>query len=302
MRIAVIDCGTNTFNLLIADKTATGFKHVLRTKRVVKLGSNGIKDGIIGPVPREKALKALYSYKSILSKYKVDKVKIVGTAALRDAKNGKEFLLEIKKKTGLTIKLIDGKEEAKLIFYGVSKAMNLGDEISLIMDIGGGSVEFILCNNKKIFWKHSFRIGVARLNEMIMPGDPISKMEVKKLNDYLTKKLQPLMFALEKHPARQLIGSSGTFDTLAAIILHKTNQEKLLRGKTHYRFNLIEYKTLHKELIQSTYNERLIMPGMLRMRADMIVLASLLLTFVIRKSGIKNLHLSTYALKEGLLN
>lgn len=301
MRVAIIDCGTNTFNLLIAENQDNQWKHLFRSKRVVKLGSGGIIGRVIAEVPINKAVEALKAYKKIIVKYEVNKTLVVGTAAIRDAKNRNLFLEKVKKETGFSIQLISGSTEAKLIYKGVSKAIILGEETTLILDIGGGSVEFIICNDKKIFWKKSFRLGAARLIEHIQPSDPILLSEIKKLNNYLDENLIAFGEAVAKFEPKKLIGSSGSFDTFAALILNKTDNLNMIRRKTSYQFNLKEYKTLHKELIKSTYKERLRMKGMLRMRADMIVVASLLLTFALSKTGILKLHLSTYALKEGLL-
>ncbi|MBK9638398.1 MAG: hypothetical protein IPO63_11480 [Bacteroidetes bacterium] len=168
-RIAVIDCGTNTFNLLIADRLEGGVHYILRTKRVVKLGSEGIKDRIIGEKSQLRALNALIEYKLLTDKYAVQEIKIIGTAALRDAHNSPTLLRKIKKATGFNIKLIDGNQEAVYIYQGVKASKLLDDQCQLIMDIGGGSTEFILCSKDKIFWKKSFRLGAARLLEIFHP-------------------------------------------------------------------------------------------------------------------------------------
>jgi exopolyphosphatase / guanosine-5'-triphosphate,3'-diphosphate pyrophosphatase len=299
-RVAVIDCGTNTFNLLIADISASGLKNVLHTKRVVKLGSEGIKDRIIGEKSQARALAALTNYKSITEKYKVQQVKIIGTAALRDALNGPELLRKIKKATGFKIQLIDGDQEATYIYKGVKASELLDESCQLIMDIGGGSTEFIICNQDKIFWKKSFRLGAARLLEELRPGDPIRKKEIQKMNSLLLEKLSPLLSACETYQPQKLIGTSGSFDSFAAVILKKKGEKS--NHKPNYQFNLTDYKKVHSELLKSTYKERLKIPGLVRMRADMIVLATLLLTFVLQSTKIKSLYLSKYALKEGVLH
>lgn len=299
-RIAVIDCGTNTFNLLIADCSANGFNYILRTKRVVKLGSEGIKDRIIGEKSQQRALNALLNYKALTDQHQVQQIKIVGTAALRDALNGPALLKKIKKETGFKIQLINGDQEATFIYKGVLASLLLDDQCQLIMDIGGGSTEFIICNQHTIFWKKSFRLGAARLLEILHPGDPIQKDEIERLNLLLEKELAPLLKACEKFNPQKLIGSSGSFDTFAAIILKRKNE--LLGRKSNYQFKLSEYKSVHRMLLKSTYKERLKIPGLIRMRADMIVLATLLLTFVLQSTQIKSLYLSKYALKEGVLH
>lgn len=302
MRIAVIDCGTNTFNLLIADIYKTGFKPVYRRKRVVKLGSQGITEGIIGPEPFAKGIHALSEFKILVEEHEVKKVIIVGTAALRDAKNGRAFLKAVNAATGFRIKLIDGDTEAKLICYGLREAIDLDKRVTLAMDIGGGSVEFIICNQYKIFWKRSYRIGAARILEIFNPSDPIRASELKNIENYLEKELSSLFPAVNKYKPVQFAGTSGSFETFASMLLHKKGTPNFLRGKTKYTFDPVEYRRLHKELLKSTLKERLQMPGMLRMRADMIVVASILLNFILKKSGIKEMHLSMYALKEGIIS
>ncbi len=299
-RVAVIDCGTNTFNLLIAERRPAGWHFLCRRKKVVKLGAGGIRNGFIAEAPARRALKALTGYRETLDAYAVKRVSIVGTAALRDAVNGKILLKEIRKQTGFKIELIDGLREAELIWKGVNTAVDLGEETSLIMDIGGGSTEFIICNRTKILWKQSFRLGAARLLEQIGFSDPVKPTEIRRLNQLLTQELDSLLKACNRFEPVRLIGSSGSFDTFASLILKK-EEKPALRG-SHYRFFLPSYRALHKTLITSIYAERIKMPGMLRMRADMIVPASLLLTFVLRLTGLNDLHLSTYSLKEGLLS
>ncbi len=299
-RVAVIDCGTNTFNLLIAERRPAGWHFLCRRKKVVKLGAGGIRNGFISEAPARRALKALTGYRETVDEYAVKRVSIVGTAALRDAENGKILLKEIRKQTGFKIELIDGLREAELIWKGVNAAVDLSEETSLIMDIGGGSTEFIICNRREIFWKQSYRLGAARLLEQIGFSDPVKPAEIRRLNQLLTQELDSLLKACKQFAPVRLIGSSGSFDTFASMILKKEGKPSL-RG-SHYHFHLPSYRTLHKTLLTSVYAERIKMPGMLRMRADMIVPASLLLTFVLRLTGLNDLHLSTYSLKEGLLS
>ena len=301
MRIAVIDCGTNTFHLLIADVTGDKWKFLVRKKRVVKLGSGRKVPDLISENAAARAIAIMQQYRAIIDHYQPDKILTAGTAALRDARNGKTLLKSIQDTSGIKVKLITGEEEALLIARGVQAAIPMDDSVNLVMDIGGGSTEFILCNSKKVVWKHSFRLGAARLLVDLQPSDPFSTGDVKRMNLLLEEQLKPLTTAIKLyHPAR-LVGASGSFDTFASILQHKKGTPNALRGKTHYHFKLSEYHRLHKELLGSTYHERLKIPGMLRMRADMIVVASLLLSFVLRNYQLNQLELSSYALKEGLL-
>ncbi len=301
MRIAIIDCGTNTFHLLIVNIIAKRkFKKLYKTKAVVKLGEAGITKNFISEAPFKRGLKALKSFADKIAEHNVDMVYAYATAALRKAKNGKDFIEEAERQTRIKVQLITGKREAELIYYGVREAVTLGEEKSLVMDIGGGSVEFIICNQQKIFWKHSFEIGAALLLEKLKPSNPVTHSEIEKLHTYLEKILVPLFKACEKFKPVKLIGSSGSFDTFAEMILSQKG-EPPLNNKKSYPFNMEDYAMVHHQLINSTTQQRMQMKGLVKMRVDMIVLASLLLTFVIGKTGIRQMTLSAYALKEGIL-
>ena len=305
---AVIDCGTNTFNLLIAEIKVDTWKAVIRTKRVVKLGAQGLSHGILGPAAQQRAIKALLSYREILAEKEVKKISVLGTAAIRDARNGNEFLKRVKDETGFVINLISGKEEARLIYEGVKASGALDTESALIMDIGGGSTEFILCNGTNIFWKHSFRLGAARLLEAVSPSDPLTKSDVIRLNRLLKKELLPLFEACERFKPTLLVGSSGSFDTFIALIQRdglprraKTTGQKTARKK-HQPISPENWKNLYTRLRASSQAERLKMPGMLAMRADMIVMAASLIEFVRKSTRIKNIQQCSYALKEGVIS
>lgn len=298
-RLAIIDCGTNTFNLLVAEVSANGIRMLSRKKRVVKLGSSGLSRGQLSEKGKKRALSALSSYRQTAAELQVDRIVAIGTAALRDAKDGAQFLKQVKKETGLQIRLIDGHTEAALIYEGVKAGVSLNDIPVLIIDIGGGSTEFILCNQRKIFWKRSYRLGAARLLEHNPLSNPPQKPELMQLEKMLVNALPSLLQACRKFKPEILIGSSGSFDTFAAMMIAEAGEPRL--RKSHYVFSLPRYHRLHRKLCRCTLAERLKIPGMLAMRADMIVPASALVTFVLQSTGIKKMHLSSYALKEGVL-
>jgi exopolyphosphatase / guanosine-5'-triphosphate,3'-diphosphate pyrophosphatase len=302
MRFALIDCGTNTFHLLIVERKTDGsIIKLFATKAAVKLGAGGILKNRIETKPFIRGIKALTVFRKYLDKYQVNKLVAFGTAALRSAKNGNEFISEAWKRCRIKIELISGAREAALIYQGVTLAMKPGEGVSLIIDIGGGSTEFILCDEKKILWKKSFPLGAALLLEMFPPSDPISKDEISKINAHYTKMLQPLFQACRRIPPQRLIGSSGSFDTFAEMIVANSATPDILEGKTSYKFKLRDYNAIHRVLVASTTAERMNMKGLVKMRVDMIVMATLQLTFVLKNLKLRNMYLSTYALKEGML-
>lgn len=297
MRTAIIDLGTNTFNLLIVEGNTTLFK----TKIAVKLGEGGITKGYIAEAPFQRGFDALKKHLQTIEAYQADRTLAFATSAIRSASNGADFVAKVKTELGLHIEVIDGDKEAELIYLGVQQALDLGDGNKLIMDIGGGSTEFIICNKKEIFWKQSFQLGAARLLEHFQPQDPITSTEVKSIEGYLEDTLTPLWTALQKFPCDTLVGSSGSFDTLADVIVHQFYDISILKDKTTYDFKLSDYYWLHDYFLKSNLEKRLNTPGMIPMRADMIVISSIFTNYLLKRQKMCAMKLSTYALKEGVL-
>lgn len=302
MRIAIIDLGTNTFNLLVVEvNTDKSCTTLYQTKIPVKLGEGGINKDFIAEAPFQRGIEALKTYKSTIKEYKANKIYAVATSAIRGASNGHEFVVKAREEAGIDVRVISGDQEAETIYYGVRNAVKISDQNSLIIDIGGGSTEFIIANNEKIVWKQSFLLGVARLLELFEPSDPINEAEIQTLKDYLRLQLQPLSEALKRYPVTELIGSSGSFDSIAEMVAYKYYSPNILEGKTEFTFNLEHYRAIHQMILKSTLEERTHMKGLVAMRVDMIVVSIILVDFILTSYNISQMRLSTYSLKEGIL-
>lgn len=301
-KIGVIDLGTNTFHLLIAELNSNGFKSIFKEKTTVKIGQGGISAGIITQDAFERAITAMDNFKNILEEYKVKKVYATATSAVRNASNGKLMVETIKARTGIEVKIIDGNKEANYIYQGVKAALNIGLEPSIIMDIGGGSVEFIICNNYEIFWKKSYEIGAQRLLDKFHAQDPMPSHSRKKLYESLEKSLKSLFIAVKEYQPKVLIGCSGTFDTLCEIYNKEQGIDLDVESKTECDLPIDAYIRIHEEIITKTRSERLLIPGMIELRVDMIVVASCLIKFVLQNYPLSKIRVSSYALKEGILN
>lgn len=301
MRIAIIDLGTNTFNLIIAEIN-DGYKVILNKKTAVKLGEGGIEQNLITDKAFERAFQALLSFKSICDDHQVNEINAIGTSAIRNAINRNYFTQRIYEETNIFVQVINGEREAELIYKGVSMGVNLLDEPSLIMDIGGGSTEFIIANKSEIFWKRSFEIGAARLIERFKPNNPILATEIGEMEAYLNSILFETIVMCNKYSVKELIGSSGSFDTFAEVIQFRLNQPIDLEIETEYTFEMSEFNSVYELLLGSTYNERMNTKGIIPIRAEMIVVSGILTNFIIKKCSISKMRLSTYALKEGVLS
>lgn len=298
-RIAIIDMGTNTFHLLIGALVESKFSILHREKVPVKIGVGGINQGIITPDAISRAVTTLKSFKSTITELEITEVLAIGTSALRNAQNKDDVIKRIQTETGIRAQLISGLEEARYIYQGARAAIPLGEEKCLIMDIGGGSVEFIIGNQVEIFWSQSFEIGGQRLLERFQKHDPILKTEIDQLFAYIDEELNPLWQALQDHKPLTLIGSSGTFDTLSDIYCFRNDIPVQETPETP--FSIQAFDEIFEELLVKDRSARMQIPGMIEMRVDMIVVACCLIKFLLMKHTFKHVRVSSYSLKEGVL-
>lgn len=294
-RVAVIDLGTNTFHLLIVESDGKGsFREIFRQQVYVKLGIGGVERII--PDSFERGLATLQLFRNAIAAHGATRVQALGTAALRTASNGPEFIRLAIEQTGIPIQLISGDEEARLIYRGVSLAVPfIGPEPALIMDIGGGSVEFILANEEGLLWAQSFPVGVAVLYRRFHRSDPITAEEMAELYQFLAEELAPLVEALAQHPVRRLVGAAGAFDVIEALALPAIPADPLAE------IPLDHFPAIFEQVTKATLAERLAMPRLPQPRADMIVAAFLLIEFVLRQAQIQEISVSHYSMKEGMI-
>lgn len=303
MRAAIIDMGTNTFNLLIAESQEGGtFKVLLDRKLPVRLGAGGITKKIITPDAMERGFQALAEHTATIREYGLTHAKAFGTSAIRSARNGKIFTDQVFQRFGFDVEIISGKREAELIYKGVKHAVPMTEQPVLVLDIGGGSNEFIIGDNENIFWKKSYKLGVARLLEEIHPSDPITAEEISRAELLFRMSLKELYKMIPRYAIDTLIGASGSFETFRALLcMEKESKYRISPHDTSMEINLPDYFSLHEKLLKSTSAERARMSGMEPIRVDYIVLASVFVSFVIREFSIKRLIQSNYALKEGVM-
>jgi exopolyphosphatase/guanosine-5'-triphosphate,3'-diphosphate pyrophosphatase len=301
-RIAIIDLGTNTFHLLIAEKTSEEIVILINEKVSVKIGQGGISKNFIQSDAYERALRTLSSFKETIDSFKAEKVFAIGTSAIRNARNGYTLVKDIKDKTGIDIQVVPGEKEAELIYCGVKHGMHLGKSTSVIMDIGGGSVEFIIGNHDRIFWCGSFEIGAQRLLDKFHQQDPMEINEITNLFNYFEEKLTPLFEAAEVYKPLTLIGSSGTFDTLCDIDVLAKGIDFSMEKEKEYTLSIQDFENISRDIIYKDKEARMLIPGMAEMRVDMIVVACVLINFIVQKFNVQKIKISPNSLKEGVLS
>jgi exopolyphosphatase/guanosine-5'-triphosphate,3'-diphosphate pyrophosphatase len=300
-RIAVMDLGTNTFHLLIADSSNGSYQELVREQEPVKLGEGGINKGFIQREAYARGITAMQKFAAQVKKQNATTVKCIATSMLRNASHGREFIDDVKAKTGIIIELIDGQQEATYIYEGVKASGCLSADNSLIMDIGGGSIEFILCTDEKVLWKQSFEIGAARMMDKFHQVDPITHESINDLHNYLDQTLPDLFNAVENIPINKLIGSAGAFETFAEVIELWNDRSFDIKNTRSYDFDTRDFIDTTNLIIRSNHAERAQMKGVIPLRVDMIVVASIITRFIMEKLRIRNVGMSTYSLKEGVM-
>ncbi|MEO9803779.1 MAG: exopolyphosphatase [Reichenbachiella sp.] len=296
MRVGIIDIGTNTFHLLIADR-ARNMKILHKEKVAVRLGKGGISNNTILPDAIERAIDTLTDFKEKMQNEVVDEIIVSATSAVRNAQNQEEFVQLVRQKVGLEIRVLSGEEEAELIHRGVSQYIDFEEGTGLIMDIGGGSIEFILADAQEVKWLKSFELGGQRLIDQFHHTDPISNDEKSKLEVFLTENLEEVFTNCKKHGASYLVGSSGSFDTLWDVHARRPGARPMQRPILFKDY----FEEIHERLMLYSKQERLQMAGMIPMRVDMIVSASIAIKVIMDNCHFDQIKVSPYALKEGLL-
>jgi exopolyphosphatase / guanosine-5'-triphosphate,3'-diphosphate pyrophosphatase len=301
---AIIDLGTNTFQLLIIEIDGQNFKTIHEESYAAKIGMGGISSGIITEEGIQRGVKGLQYFQQVFEKEEVTNENVLATAtsAVRNAKNRDEFCQRVLNETGIKIQVVSGEEEATLIFEGVKLGMDIGTEPSMIMDIGGGSVEFIICDKNRIMYKRSFEIGGQRLMDKFMTSDPISPRSVGALRDYLEEQLLPLTNAVHQYAPVCVIGSAGSFETLIDMFYMKTYGHLPSPEKVYFDLPVSEFYDSFLKLVTKNHDERMTLAGMKELRVDMIVVGVCLIDFVLKRFDIRQIKVSNYALKEGILS
>ena len=306
-RAAVIDCGTNMFTVLIAEGSGDTWerKHVLR--QPVFIGQGGFQNRSIRSDRFARGLDALRTFHQALRNYNVKDVRVVGTSALRDASNGTVFAEAVRSQFGWDLGIIGGEEEADWIFRGVAQTLTDALERVLIMDIGGGSVEFVVAERTDACaWQSkaalSLDAGVARLEEFGKPTDPLGAAGEERYRAFLDNVMEPLEAVLAEHRPTALVGSSGSFDTFAEAVNGVHANVPYLQRRDLEPIDRQAFQRLHRRLLTEPHEQRLKIPGMAPARAKMIPLSSMLLMHVMEKMDpTATVYRSPFAMREGLM-
>ncbi|MDX1586020.1 MAG: Ppx/GppA family phosphatase, partial [Balneolaceae bacterium] len=280
-RIAALDLGTNSFHVVLVDIYPDGsFRTVDKLKEMVILAEKGM-DHRLSEAAMERGLAALKKIKILCESQGVERILAYATSAIREAENGGEFIQRVIDEVGIKPRAISGQMEAKLIGHAVRHSVTIGTEPVLMVDIGGGSVEFIVANNEEFFYSVSKKLGVARMAARFVDHDPISGEEIKKLKVHFENELRDVAGVLKEYKVRTIIGSSGTMENIAAMIADR-NSLTASMTLNELRFSAEDFKKFNKSFLKLDRSQRLKEEELEEKRVDIIAPGMVLLDYLIR--------------------
>ena len=284
MRVAAIDCGTNSIRLLIADIEGTTFREVLRTMEIVRLGQGVDKTGEFHPDAIARTLAAVDLFAAEIARKGVQKIRFCATSATRDATNRHLFIDGVKERLGIEPEVISGEEEAALSFTGAIQDLPQEDGPFLVVDIGGGSTEFVYGQSSVEFAK-SVNIGCVRMSERHFTQDPAGAQEIEDARSDIQEAIKVAAAIVPITKAKTLVAVAGTATTVAAAALelgeydrHSIHLSRISAEKTHLA---------SQRFLSMTREERLALGYMHPGRVDVIAAGSLVLSEIMKATGAK---------------
>lgn len=300
IRVCVIDLGTNSFHAVIVDAHPNGsFQVVDRMKEMVRLGKHGLEANPLPDEAMDRGMRALKRIHLLARGWDTHEFLAFATSAIREAANGGEFIRRVKRELGLRIRPISGEQEADLIFQGVRRAVEMPSP-TLLIDIGGGSVEFIVVVKGERVYATSLKVGAARMTERFVTTDPIRPEEREAMEEHFTEVLQPVFEVCETYEVDRIVGSSGTMKTLARVAAdERDNGQRTIFQQT---FSLAEVREALDWVIQSRADQRLAHAAIDPKRVDQIGAGAVLLdTICDHLPQVQHLEVSPNALREGMV-
>jgi exopolyphosphatase/guanosine-5'-triphosphate,3'-diphosphate pyrophosphatase len=301
-RLAAIDIGTNSFHLIIVElDTNTGkFNTLGREKEIVRLGSSSTDMKYLHEDAMSRGIDTLKKYKGLADSAGA-KVRAIATSAVREAINQNDFIRRVKNETGIKIETASGVEEARYIYLGVLQALPVFDKRILLIDIGGGSTEFLIGYQREIAYDNSLKLGAIRLTQRFFKDRETDSKSVKACRQFIQGYMSPITRECLKYKYDAAVGSSGTIMNLANIINVKRGGGPAAR-LNNFTFTRDElYEAVEEILEAKTEKQRLKIQGLDEDRADIITAGALIVEQIFKELKIKEMIVSEYALREGIV-
>ncbi len=300
MKIGTIDIGTNSMRLLIAEYVNNKIENRNKYINTTRIGQGVDKDGYITKEAMDRNLNALKEFSDICKEQNCEAVYCMGTSALRDSKNGQEFVKKAKEMANIDVKIICGDEESNLGFLGVLEGTE-GDKKDniLVIDIGGGSTEFVLGNEEGINFCKSENVGALRMTEKFITTDPISEEDFNQMNYFIENTISSTLEILKNKKISKLVGIGGAITSVSAM-----NQQLEVYSMEKVHNSEVTKKDIEKilqNLKKMTLNDKKTIKGLQPKRADIITAGVTILNIIMEKLEFEKIMISEYDNLEGLI-
>lgn len=298
MKIGAIDIGTNSMRLLVCDFINDELLNRKKFVNTTRIGKGVDEHGFISQEAIRRNIDALKEFYKLSKSEGCDYIYCIGTSALRDSKNGDDFVRIAKEEIGIDIEIISGEEESNLGFLGVLKGANENDDI-LVIDIGGGSTEFILGNMDGIKFSKSENVGALRMTEKFLTTDIVDNYEFDMMSEFIENEIRETLESLKEKHINKLVGIGGTITSLSAI-----NQELEVYSMEKIHNSVVtidDIENILQNLKKMTLNDKKSLKGLQSKRADIITAGVKILHIIMKKLELREIIVSEYDNLEGLI-
>jgi exopolyphosphatase / guanosine-5'-triphosphate,3'-diphosphate pyrophosphatase len=300
MRIAAIDIGTNSLHMIVVRiRPDLSFEIIDREKEMVRLGAGGLDGRSLTPEVMHAALQVLSKFRRLAESHRVDRLVAVATSAVREAENGGEFLTAVTEQTGIRARVIAGTQEARLIHLAAVYGAGTATGRTVVVDIGGGSVEITRGTGANVELGRSFKLGVIRLTERFVKSDPLDPRDERRIVRTVDAEAGEYLDELAHAGFDRVIGTSGTILSLGALAaVEGRSAGTSLRNR---RVSAKQIRRVRKQLVDLSLEKRLRLPGLEPRRADLSVAGAVLLDAILRRLDAQEITLCDMSLREGLV-
>lgn len=300
---ASVDLGTNTVRLLVVESNGKGFTTLHSNQVITRLGEGLSHNGVLRDAAMERTVRVILGFKNEALKYGPSAIWVAATSAVREAKNRSEFIERVKKATGLELEVIPWEEEARRTLLGVFSWLNNDIKKAIIFDIGGGSTEFVITENRNLIKSIGTDLGVVHLSERYITKDPVDEEELRILENVIADKIKDVrdkMHSLLPTPySSLLIGTAGTVTTIAALDMNLYPYDPAkVNG---YILKLGNVKKMLEKLKVMTVRERRNIPSLEKGREDLIIPGAVIVIKTMEILGFDEMMVSDYGLREGII-
>ena len=300
-KIAVIDVGTNSVHMVLAEVLPDfSYKILDRFKDMARLGNGAFESQRLSDEAISRGLSVVGRLVTLAKNKGYDRIIAVATSAVREAKNGGDFIDLVKEQTGLRVRVISGAEEARLIFLAVKNSVPMTEQPSLAVDVGGGSVEVMAGNREQLLDAKSLKLGAIRLADQFLKRTPPSEGMLKALENLVTEQLKQTLDGFKPKRFDNLIATSGMAANLAEVV-HLRRTSRPLPQLNLATVSLKEVKEIEQVLRHSTIKERLAIPGLDPKRGDTLFPATIVIRRLMELSGRDELILCDKGIREGVI-